>query len=58
MITKTVFYLRIQDAKNRRVWHESRNFNTIDELFDRFKYWLKEHDDTPVIFAQRTIMIP
>lgn len=58
MIAKTVFYLRIQDAKNRRVWHESCNYNTIEELFNEFKYWLKEHDDTPVIFAQRIVMIP
>lgn len=58
MIAKTVFYLRIQDKKNRRVWHESRNYKTIDELYNKFKYWLEEHNDTPVIFAQRIVMIP
>lgn len=33
MKTKTVFYLRVQDAKNRRYWHDSQNYDTMDELF-------------------------
>ena len=58
MKTKTVFYLRVQDAKNRRYWHDSQNYDTMDELFAACKEWLVEHRYTPVIFAQREVMTP
>ena len=36
MKTKTVFYLRILDAKNRRYWRDSQNYNTVFEsVYDR-----------------------
>lgn len=58
MTTKTVFYLRVQDAKNRRYWRDSQNYDSMDELFAACKEWLAEHRYTPVIFAQREIIIP
>lgn len=58
MKTKTVFYLRVQDAKNRRYWRDSQNYDTMDELFAACKEWLEQHRYTPVIFAQREIVIP
>lgn len=58
MKTKTVFYLRVQDAKNRRYWHDSQNYDSMEELFAACKSWLEEHPFTPVIFAQREVMIP
>ena len=41
MKTKTVFYLRVQDAKNRRYWRDSQNYNSMDELFAACKEWLE-----------------
>ena len=58
MLGKTVFYLRVQDAKNRRYWRYSQNYNSMDELFAACKEWLEQHKYTPVIFAQREIVIP
>lgn len=58
MKTKTVFYLRVQDAKNRRYWRDSQNYNSMDELFAACKSWLEEHPFTPVIFAKKVIVIP
>lgn len=58
MKTKTVFYLCVQDANNRRYWRDSQNYNSMDELFAACKEWLKQHRYTPVIFAQREIVIP
>lgn len=58
MLGKTVFYLRVQDAKNRRYWHDSQNYDSMEELFAACKKWLEQHRYTPVIFAQREIVIP
>lgn len=58
MLGKTVFYLRVQDAKNRRYWHDSQNYDSVEELFAACKEWLKEHKYTPVIFAQNVVIIP
>ena len=57
MIAKTVFYLRIKDTRDGRILHESKNYDTIEELFEEFKYWL-DQEDTQVIFSKRVIMIP
>lgn len=57
MIAKTVFYLRIQDARNRRMFHESNNYDTMEELFEEFKYWL-DQEDVQVVFSKRVIMVP
>lgn len=58
MLGKTVFYLRVQDAKNRRYWHDSQNYDLMEELFAACKEWLAEHPFTPVIFAKKVIVIP
>ncbi len=58
MLGKTVFYLRVQDAKNRRYWHDSQNYDSMEELFAACKSWLEEHSFTPVIFAKKVIVIP
>lgn len=58
MLGKTVFYLRVQDMKNRRYWHDSQNYDSIEELFAACKSWLEEHPFTPVIFAKKVIVIP
>lgn len=58
MLGKTVFYLRVQDAKNRCYWHDSQNYDSMEELFAACKEWLKEHKYTPVIFAQKVVIIP
>ena len=57
MLGKTVFYLRVQDAKNRHYWHDSQNYDSMEELFAAYKEWLKEHKYTPVIFAQKVVII-
>lgn len=57
MIAKTVFYLRIQDARNRRMFHESNNYDTMEELFEEFKYWL-DQEDVQVVFSKRVIIVP
>lgn len=58
MLGKTVFYLRVQDAKNRRYWHDGQNYDSMEELFAACKEWLKEHKYTPVIFAQKVVITP
>lgn len=57
MTAKTVFYLRIKDTRDGRIFHESNNYDTMEELFEEFKYWL-DQEDTQVIFSKRVIMIP
>ena len=57
MTAKTVFYLRIKDTRDGRILHESNNYDTMEELFEEFKYWL-DQEDTQVIFSKRVIIIP
>lgn len=58
MLGKAVFYLRVQDAKNRRYWHDSQNYDSMEELLVAYKSWLEEHPFTHVIFAKKVIVIP
>lgn len=57
MTAKTVFYLRIKDTMDGRILHESNNYDTMEELFEEFKYWL-DQEYTQAIFSKRVIMIP
>ena len=57
MTTKEVWRIGIQDKKNFKYWHWSKNFDTFDQALNSIKDWLSKNPGYNIRFHKEVLFV-